>query len=468
MKALKRVGIILGVFLGIIFLILFFSTSFVKRETYFNEKYYQETIARLDTVKESMVVTTDSIHAGFAKVSITPALNQTEDNYAEGKFAQLPLAGFGQRKGKSATGIHDSIFVKAAAIKVGQQTIVFVASDLLIMPPNIVDSVTLLLSKKGIKREQIFYSATHTHSSVGAWGPGFIGEQFSGKQNSMVEKWLVLQISKVIISAIADLKPARIGIGNFAVEKYTRNRLIGKSGNKNNDFSFITLEQIGKKKAIIGSYSAHATTMGSGNMEISADYPGYWERKVEETSADYALFFAGSVGSQSPVGEGDGFDKPKFIGEALADSLNKHLSGITLKDTVKFSAISLKMNLPEYHIRVTTKINLATALSNSLLPNSGNVYLQAVRLGNMIWITTPCDFSGEFALQLKNSLSAYGYHANVTSFNGGYAGYIVPGRYFYLDEYEPKLMGWYGPNMGEYTMELIRQLSRVITNTNNI
>ncbi len=148
MKALKRVGIILGVFLGIIFLILFFSTSFVKRETYFNEKYYQETIARLDTVKESMVVTTDSIHAGFAKVSITPALNQTEDNYAEGKFAQLPLAGFGQRKGKSATGIHDSIFVKAAAIKVGQQTIVFVASDLLIMPPNIVDSVTLTTFEK--------------------------------------------------------------------------------------------------------------------------------------------------------------------------------------------------------------------------------------------------------------------------------------------------------------------------------
>ncbi|MEO5978740.1 MAG: neutral/alkaline non-lysosomal ceramidase N-terminal domain-containing protein [Chryseolinea sp.] len=465
---MKRVGKILGVFLLIIVLILFFSTSFVKRETYFNEKYYTETIARLDTVKESMVVTIDSIHAGFAKVNITPTLNQAADNYAEGKFMQLPLAGFGQRKGKSATGIHDSIFVKAAAIKVGQQTIVFVASDLLIMPPNIVDSVTLMLSKKGIKREQIFYSATHTHSSVGAWAPGFIGELFSGKQNRMVEKWLALQISKVIISALADLKPARIGTGDFAIEKYTRNRLIGTSGNKNNDFSFITLEQIGKKKAIIGSYSAHATTMGAENLQISADYPGYWERKMEQTSADYALFFAGSVGSQSPNVEGDGFDRPKLIGEALADSLIKRLPGIALKDTVRFSALSLRMNLPEYHIRLTTNINLATALSSSLLPNSGDVYLQAVRMGNMIWITTPCDFSGEFALQLKNSLATCGYHANVTSFNGGYAGYIVPGRYFYLDKYEPKLMGWFGPNMGEYTMDLIRQLSRAITNTDNI
>lgn len=465
---LKRVRIILGVLLIIIVLIIYFSTSLVKRGTYFNEKYYRETIARLDTAKKSLIVTTDSVQAGFAKASITPALNQTEDNAAEGKFAQLPLAGFGQRKGKSATGIHDSIFVKAAALSVGQQTIIFVASDLLIMPPNIVDSVSVILSKKGIKREQIFYSATHTHSSVGAWGPGFIGEQFSGKENSMVEKWLAAQISKVIMAAIADLTPARIGTGDFAIEKYTRNRLIGESGNKNNDFSFITLEQIGKKKAIIGSYSAHATTMGSDNMQISADYPGYWERKVEKTSADYALFFAGSVGSQSPAGEGDGFDRPKLIGEALADSLNKHLPGLALKDTVRFSFLSLRMTLPEYHIRLTTKINLSTLLSTSLLPNSGNVYLQAVRMGNMIWITTPCDFSGEFAIQLKNSLHAYGYHANVSSFNGGYVGYIVPGRYFYLDEYEPKLMGWFGPNMGEYTMELIRQLSRVITNTNNI
>src|SRR5690242_11721313 len=90
---IKRVGIILGAFLIVVFLLIFFSTSFVERETYFNEKYYNETIARLDTIKQSLVVTTDSIHAGFAKVSITPALNQAEDNYAEGKFTQLPLAG---------------------------------------------------------------------------------------------------------------------------------------------------------------------------------------------------------------------------------------------------------------------------------------------------------------------------------------------------------------------------------------
>lgn len=466
---MKRLGIILGIIVLSLFLIFFFSTSSVETTAYFDADYYHQTLAHLESARvANAMAVTDSILAGFAKVSITPGLSHSDDNYSEGKFIQVPLAGFGGREGKPATGIHDSVFVKAVALKVGKQTIILVSADLLIMPPNIVDSVTVLLAERGIQREQVFYSATHTHSSVGAWGAGYIGEMFAGKENPAVERWLVRQVSQVVISAIDDLRPARIGTGNFAAGDYTSNRLIGESGNKNNDFSFIALEQLGRRKAVIGSYSAHATTVGADNWEISADYPGYWARKMEDTVTDYALFFAGSVGSQRPAGEGTTFGKAKYIGEALADSLNAHLAHADLREVVTFSVLSLKMQLPEYHIRLTANTNLATALSKKLLPFSDNVYLQAVRIGNMVWITTPADFSGEYALQLKNSLSAYGYHANVTSFNGSYVGYIVPGRYFYLDEYEPRVMGWFGPNMGEYTMDVMRQISRAITGADNI
>ncbi len=96
------------------------------------------------------------------------------------------------------------------------------------------------------------------------------------------------------------------------------------------------------------------------------------------------------------------------------------------------------------------------------MPLPENVYLQALRIGNMVWISTPCDFSGEYALQIKNSLAAKGFKSNVTSFNGSYVGYIIPGRYFYLDEYESKLMGWFGPNMGEYTIDLIRRITDIV------
>jgi hypothetical protein len=465
---MKRFGIILGIFLLCILLILSLGTSFVKRTSYFDEDYYQNAAVQIDSARSQILIINDSVQAGFARVSITPGLNNPEDNYPEGKFTQVPLAGYGDRKGKPATGVHDSIFVKAVALKVNNQTVIFISADLLIMPPNITDSVATLLSEEGIRREQLIFSTTHSHSSLGGWGPGFIGKQFAGEENQNLEKWLVLQISRAVTSAISDLKPARIGSGSLNAESYTRNRLIGETGTKNNDFCFIKLEQIGHKKAIIGSFSAHATTLGSDNMEISADYPGYWERRIEDTSADLALFFAGSMGSQSPVGKGDGFDRSEFIGEALADSVNAYLPHVVLKNKITFAFISFKMQLPEYHIRLATSINLSSYLSKKLMPPPENVYLQAIRIGNMVWITTPSDFSGEYALQIKNALAAKGFNSNVTSFNGSYVGYIVPGRYFYLNEYESRLMGWFGPDMGEYTMDLIRQISEIVTDSDNL
>lgn len=86
---------------------------------------------------------------------------------------------------------------------------------------------------------------------------------------------------------------------------------MGESGTKNNDFNFISIQQKGGRKAVIGSFGAHATTIGADNMQFSADYPGYWQRKMEQKSVDLAIFCGGSVGSQSPSGEGNGFEKPK-------------------------------------------------------------------------------------------------------------------------------------------------------------
>ncbi|MBK7713695.1 MAG: neutral/alkaline non-lysosomal ceramidase N-terminal domain-containing protein [Bacteroidales bacterium] len=395
-------------------------------------------------------------------------MNTGDDNISEGRFSAVPLAGYGDRKGKPATGIHDTVYVKAVAIRTGGKTIVMIGADLLIMPPNITDSVGVLLAHYGIGREQIFFSATHSHSSLGAWGPGFVGEQFAGKENKNLEKWLSQQIAKAVTLAMADLKPARAGYGCFDAGIYTRNRLIGESGTKNDEFCFLSFEQYGKKKAIIGSFSAHATTLGDDNMEISADYPGYWERRIEKATSGIALFCAGSMGSQSPVGEGNGFEKSRFIGEALADSLISHLKDVRHTDKIVFSALSLKMSLPEYHMRISTKINLTSFLSAKLMPPPNNVYLQAARIDKMVWITTPADFSGEYALQIKNALSAKGFHSNITSFNGNYVGYIIPGRYFYLDEYESKLMGWFGPNMGEYTVDLIGRITKIVTKNENL
>ncbi|HPE76240.1 MAG TPA: neutral/alkaline non-lysosomal ceramidase N-terminal domain-containing protein, partial [Draconibacterium sp.] len=430
---------------------------------YFETEYYKNSCSEIESLKNSITPAHGKLFTGFSKVSITPTLNSNTDDISTGKFVQLPLAGFGARKGAPATGIHDSIFVKVVALKVDNTLAVFVGSDLLIMPPNISDSVMHVLAQKGFTRNQICFSATHTHSSLGGWGPGFMGKQFAGEENINLEKWLVQQISGAVLNAVADLQPSTIATGDFNAAEYTRNRLIGDLGTANDDFSYIFIQQNEGEKAVIGSFAAHSTCMGSKNMEISGDYPGYWQRKLE-TTFDYALFMAGSVGSQTHVGKGEGFEKPRFIGESLADSTINHLANKESTDSVLLETATIKLNLPEYHFRISTTRNLSSGISKKLMPLPENAVIQAIRIGNMIWITTPCDFSGEYALQLKNRLAVEGFGANVTSFNGSYVGYVIPGRYFYLDEYEPKTMGFFGPAMGDYTFDLINQMTNVLIN----
>lgn len=464
MAILKKIGITLGIIIALLIVLFFAATGPVDETPYFESEYFKKSCADIDSLKNTNSTVNGQLLAGFSKVSITPTLNGTADNIEKGEFVQLPLAGFGARKGAPATAIHDSIFVKAAALKVENKLVVMVGADLLIMPPNITDSVMKVLAVNGIKRDQVFFSATHTHSSLGAWGPGYIGKEFSGEFNSNVEKWLTQKISEAVLTAVTDLKPANIATGDLNAANYTRNRLIGELGTKNDDFSYIFIKQNEGEKAVIGSFSAHSTTMGSKNFEISGDYPGYWQHKMENSGIDYAIFMAGAMGSQTHSGEGEGFEKTRFIGESLADSTVVHLQNLILNDTVLFSALTLNLNLPEYHFRLTTTKNLSTFLSRKLMPKPENAVLQAFRIGNFIWVTTPADFSGEYALQLKNTLKVKGFDANVTSFNGSYVGYIIPGRYFYLDEYEPKTMGLFGPTMGDYTFDLINQMTSVLIN----
>jgi len=465
---MKKTVIAAAIVLALLLLLYMICTEGIDSTPYLESGYFRKSCERTDSLDNVTFPVIDSLYAGFAKVSITPSLNSNADNINDGSFMAVPLAGFGDRKGKPATGIHDSIFVKAVAMMCGGKLIILVKADLLIMPPNITDSVTVLLGRKGIRRDQLFFFATHTHSSLGGWGPGYIGEQFAGKENRNLERWLAIRIAEAVTKSISDLKPSCIGSGSFNAGRYTRNRLVGESGSKNDDFSFILINQTEGMKAVIGSFSAHATTLGDENMEISADYPGFWEREMEKTAADMALFCAGSVGSQSPAGEGSGYEKSKFIGEALADSLQIHMTNVKLNYRNEFSPVSLKMILPEYHMRITTKINLRSFLSKKLMPAPQNVYLQAIRIGNMVWITTPSDFSGEYALQIKNALAVKGFNANITSFNGNYVGYIIPGKYFYMDEYESKIMGWFGPDMGEYTVDLIGRIVKIVTKQENL
>jgi hypothetical protein len=242
-----------------------------------------------------------------------------------------------------------------------------------------------------------------------------------------------------------------------------RNRLVGHLGRVDSEFNFLVLKQNGGPTAVLGSYGAHATVLPSTVMEFSADYPGFWQRAIEQTTGGTAVFMAGGVGSHGPVAKARGYAGAEQMGQALARAVLDELSRTPLTNRIPFGMVALDVTLPPVHARLADGLRLRPWLARRLLPVTASTTLQGFRLGDSVWISTPCDFSGELALPIKDSFRPLGIHVVVTSFNGDYVGYVVSSRYYHSPGYEPRLMSFFGPNVPDYFDELIRGLALALS-----
>lgn len=460
---LRKTLKILAYFILAILIILVILLKPVDFTPYFETDYYAQTQLRYDSLIQSISTEKGAVSIGLSKINLTPALHGDSDDAVSGQFIGVPLSGYGGR-GDVAQAVHDSVYVKSVALKVGNRTLVIVGSDLLIMPPDVSQKVTdMAKTELELERSDILFSATHTHSSIGASSEGYIGESFSGTYNPLVVDWMAQQVFQSISLAIQDLKPGSIGMGSLPISHFMRNRLVGEKGKIDPDFMLIQVQQTDGKRALIGSYNAHATTLGGGNLEISADYPGYWQRKLEESDFDLAIFLAGSVGSHSyQNAEGEKFEKSKYLGEALADSVRSYLPQIWMKDSIAVRSMTLEISLPEFQFRITDGLRLRPFWAKKLFPEIGSVYLQATRLDSLVWGTTPSDFSGETTIGYKHTAGAKDLRAMVTSFNGAYTGYIIPCKYHHLEGYEPRIMNWFGPSYNSMINDILGNMLEVI------
>ncbi len=147
------------------------------------------------------------------------------------------------------------------------------------------------------------------------------------------------------------------------------------------------------------------------------------------------------------------------MGQALAKALIERLPETPLTNRVTFGMLGLEVNMPPLNVRLTDGIRLRPWLAAKFVPARSESFLQVFRIDDSVWVSTPCDFSGELALGIKDFLRARGSSAVVTSFNGDYIGYVIPSRYYHLGGYEPQLMSFFGPSVPDYFDELIRSMS---------
>jgi neutral ceramidase len=420
-----------------------------------DKRYYKQALAAIERHGRlsSHGAAIGRFEAGWSLRSITPPIG-------------TPLAGFGDRRGKPSTGVHDEIFVKALAVSDGTDKAVIVGSDMLIVPENVAELVRSRVSEQTtLTANNILFNASHTHSGPGAFAPGLASKAFNGPYDPNIPVFLAGAFTEAIVEACRSLEPAKLTHGSVNAPEYIRNRT-RKDGKVDSELSYMLIEQKDGDRCFLVSYSAHPTVLGADNMKFSGEYPGFLMRRITERTGAEAIYLGGAVGSMSPrppVGK-DPFDRCRAMGAALADKVLQAAANTTaFEDKADVASIGIPIRLPPFQLRLSENWRVSKFLF-PILGIDADGWIHAVRIGDVALVGTPADFCGEISVDLKSRMKNRIGSLWVLSFCGDYAGYISPDRYYYdKDEkggygYERGLMSWIGPDQEAFTVSLIMHM----------
>jgi neutral ceramidase len=406
-------------------------------------EYYQSTMQRLDGYTPA--TTGDTVKVGWAKVNLAPPY-------------PTPIAIDAHRKGVFEK-VLDSIYVRAFVFDNGTERAAYVTLDMLIFPPSVTAVLNDSLAGTGYSLDNTFLTATHTHSSFGAWAPGIIGEIFAGKYDPAIVAHIAHCVAMAIRNASIDMDKAKIGFNRMDCSELVYNRLLNDSTNIDPWFRYIRITRDDGKNAIIANFSAHATYLHDTIMKLHRDYPGHVVDYLESMiTIDFAAFGAGAMGSMGPVYQ----EKGPWLGieQTAADLFYKVMqswNNTPLNYITKLNTMHLPIDLGEQQVRLNNYVRIRPWVANWVFGENPH-FISGLRLGNTVLIGTPCDFSGELVAELTKFAEEKSLNLMVHSFNGDFIGYITHDNHYHLNAYETRTMNWFGPHNGRYFQEIIKKM----------
>ena len=434
--------------LGLIMMAIPFFIRRADRTPIEQTDFHAQMLAKFDSLQRqsTMIDTNTVLLAGWATSNLTPS-------------APLPTAGYGKREGRPYQSIHDSIYARAIYLQQGQTQAAIVSCDLLIIPPEL----TLLLKQKmpsiGMNFSQVYIGATHSHNSIGGWGKRYIGELFAGKYDADMVNQIAEKIVQAIHIAKGKARPVRLSYASISQPDLVKNRTVGDKGTEDPFLRVLYLQGLEPRapSAILTSFAAHATTLSDTVMRLSRDYPGQLVDGLEkDLGFDQAIHLAGAVGSMGPeeIGQND-WEQLKHLATGLQTAIQQNASRTLLKPNLQVTTLQLPMREPQW--RFAKDWCFRHWLWTKLYGDYENE-VKMLRLGNLVMVGLPCDFSGELMQDLTHYAATKGKHLMVTSFNGGYVGYITKDSYYDNPGYETRIMNWFGPGNAAYFSEVVRKL----------
>lgn len=358
--------------------------------------------------------------AGVAAVEITPTRN-------------VPLGGYGGRKGQPMTGVHDPLFAKALWMETPTSKVCLVTTDL-------IGSLVSLRDRIRPADAQVVLTASHTHSGPGALVAGF-WELAMGKYDPELYQELAGKLKQAVEEARAAKRPARLALARAEAPGFNRNRRV-KDGPVDPDLSvLLVVDDLSQPMAIVGNYTAHGTVLSDRNMLVSGDWQGYWQRAVEAAFptavAMYTNGAEGNIAPSSPGGETD-FDRCESLGKALAER-----TAILVRSIEKTSA-TVRLTYVERGVDLPSP-TLPAAPKTSVL---GLLEINGTRM-----FCAPGEPCVELGLELKKRFPG----SWILGLANDHLGYFLTEEGYARGGYE-RMVSFYGPTMGPWLVGQLAEL----------
>lgn len=395
----------------------------------------------------------------------------------------LPIGG-NSRQDKTARGVHDPIQATVIVLQSDAEPTLIVAFDLVTLSPRLADGLREALRNR-LGDHHLFVSATHTHSAPDVnHGNSFDRVDYSG-----IDQWVDSVIERVVngvITALDDLRPARIVVGVGRLSGVSFNRRLLTTANRvamnwelgsdlegarplgPTDDALTVVALLSKDDVPIGAllhFCLHPAILVGHEWQISADYVGSARSCLAaELGGAPVAFLNGAMGNVNHI---DSHERGRRIGFAESDRVGKRIGAAAV--TAYRSAAPVNAELRpkrvtvELRQRTVTPEQLAdssrlldaadpgdfdaldgipaaafaswTVHRGAALTDTLSAPVSVLRVGSVILVYLPFEVFCEFGLRLRALFPDH--HVLVVSLGGGGLGYLPTAAAFVEGGYEP-------------------------------
>ena len=303
----------------------------------------------------------NKLYAGFSRVNATPMMGIGMSGYFKPRFAD---------------GVLDELEINTIALRCEDTTVVLLSMDHCGIHKEVCDAYRKHISEvTGIPVEGVYIHATHTHTAP------FLTLNAEDELEREYYQTIYRKMADAAVLALQDLKPARMGWGvgqapNVAFIRRYRMKdgsirtnpgvnnpdIVAPVGEVDERVNVLRFDQEGGSSLVLVNVGNHPDTVGG--CKISADWPGFLRRTVEQALPETkCTFFNGAQGDVNHVNvhpkNGDfndmfldfddvsrGYGHARYMGRVVAGAVLQCYDKVNYVDVESLRAINLKLQIP--------------------------------------------------------------------------------------------------------------------------